>query len=244
MSYGFLQLTWSLIQISEFAIGGSKGRIPWAKLQEVQGDFILPEYLPIGVTLRQFHHIRLDDANALLKHWTERQAAGEIPFWFKKVAKANRQGGRASEDNGDPPAAVPRGVCQPDARQQDTYEDQAQGGEAHGDGEGSAEGRPDGQGQRDAIESTRSVSQLPTHDLFIYCYNSSTHSFGLAAMQAAKAPVKFLRQVMSCQQTALLNFRLNLSPLGHLAPRFVLALSPEIQGWIKPLRHLPHIITK
>jgi hypothetical protein len=50
---------------------------------------ILEEYLPTGVNLSQFHHIRLEDADSLLKHWTQRQAAGEITLRFHKVAKAS-----------------------------------------------------------------------------------------------------------------------------------------------------------
>ena len=147
----------------------------------------------------------------------------EISLWFKKVAKADCQDGWASEDNGNPPAAVLRGVCQSDAHQQDIHKDQAQEGEAHGDSEGSTEGRLDEQGQGNTIKSTRSVSQLPTHNLVIYCYNLSTHSVSLAAIQAAKAPIKFPRQVMSCWWTVLLNFHLTLSPLGYLTLRFVLS---------------------
>jgi hypothetical protein len=76
---------------SEKALGGGKGRIPWTQLHQAQGDYVLQEYLPAGVTLTQYHHIRLGDANALLQHWTARQAAGLIPFRFKKVAKISQQ---------------------------------------------------------------------------------------------------------------------------------------------------------
>ncbi|KAH9083384.1 hypothetical protein EDB83DRAFT_2309383 [Lactarius deliciosus] len=72
------------------AAGGGKRRVPWAKLHEAQGDWIAAEYLPEGVTLMQYHHIHLDDANSLLKHWIQRQTTGEIPFHFKKVDKADR----------------------------------------------------------------------------------------------------------------------------------------------------------
>ena len=76
---------------SEVALGGGKGRIPWMQLHRAQGDYVLQEYLPAGVTLTQYHHIRLGDANSLLQHWTTRQAAGLIPFCFKKVAKIAQQ---------------------------------------------------------------------------------------------------------------------------------------------------------
>jgi hypothetical protein len=87
---------YSLKDFSEIAAGG-KGRIPWARLQAAQGDFVLPEYLPDGCTLTQFHHIRIQDANALLKHWTQRQAAGEVPFRFRTNVPDIR-GKRASAD--------------------------------------------------------------------------------------------------------------------------------------------------
>ena len=69
-------------------MGGGKGRIPWARLQECPDEFIDPIYLPEGVRLTQFHHIRLDDANAILQYWTTRHAAGVTPFRFKKPNKA------------------------------------------------------------------------------------------------------------------------------------------------------------
>jgi hypothetical protein len=65
--------------------GGGKGRIPWARLQKAQGNYVLDEYLPAGVTLVQYHHIHLQDANSLLQHWTARQVAGQITFRFKMV---------------------------------------------------------------------------------------------------------------------------------------------------------------
>ena len=56
------------MQISEIVEGGGKGRIPWARMKEAQDDFILSKYLLNGIILMQYHHIRLDDANALLQH--------------------------------------------------------------------------------------------------------------------------------------------------------------------------------
>ena len=70
---------------TEMVSSGGKGRVPWTKLHEAQGDYILDKYLLAGVTLIQYHHIRLGDANFLLQHWTTRQAAGQIPFRFKRA---------------------------------------------------------------------------------------------------------------------------------------------------------------
>jgi hypothetical protein len=56
-------------------------------------------YLPEGVALKQYHHLRQEDINDLLKHWTHRQAAGEVPFCFKKMIKAIRKNKCTSEEN-------------------------------------------------------------------------------------------------------------------------------------------------
>jgi hypothetical protein len=133
-------------------VGGGKGRIPWAKLQGARGDFILAKYLPNGVTLAQFHHLRLDDANALLKHWTQRQAAGEIPFRFKKFDKADQRGKRASADED---ASAGMGSRPPNARKDQERGDDE---EDQGDGEGSANEGPDGRGGGDATGNQRNVS--------------------------------------------------------------------------------------
>ncbi|KAI9445921.1 hypothetical protein H4582DRAFT_2069242 [Lactarius indigo] len=61
----------------------------------VHCDYILNEYLPAGIVLTQYHHIRHGDADALLKHWTTRQAARQVPFRFKKGDKPSRQSNTA-----------------------------------------------------------------------------------------------------------------------------------------------------
>ncbi|KAI9433116.1 hypothetical protein H4582DRAFT_2082572 [Lactarius indigo] len=107
-------------EMYQIAAGGSKGRVPWARIHEAQGDFIAAEYLPEGVTLTQYHHIRLHDANSLLKHWIQRRAASEIPFRFKKVDKANRHydgehstgggsNGQSQEDGAGSPSSSANG---------------------------------------------------------------------------------------------------------------------------------------
>src|SRR6201996_6232911 len=96
------------MQISGIAEGSGKGRIPWARIKAAQGDFILPQYLLNGITLTQYHHIQVNDANALLQHWTQRQAAGEIPFQFKNNFKDNWPSLWASEDSDASTSAVSR----------------------------------------------------------------------------------------------------------------------------------------
>jgi ATP-dependent helicase YprA (DUF1998 family) len=81
------------------SIGKGKGRVPWAKLKRAQNDYIEEKYLPKNVSLEQYYHLRQDDVNTMLKHWTERQAAGEVPFQFKKKVKAARKNKRTPEEN-------------------------------------------------------------------------------------------------------------------------------------------------
>ncbi|KAI9428291.1 hypothetical protein H4582DRAFT_2086330 [Lactarius indigo] len=85
-------------EMYKIAVGRGKGRIPWARLKETPGDFILSKYLPASVTLTQYHHICQEDVNALLKHWTQRQAASEIPFHFKMRDVWGRQAQENDED--------------------------------------------------------------------------------------------------------------------------------------------------
>src|SRR6266702_2199109 len=49
-----LAVNLSLMNLSEISVGGGKGRIPWARLKEAPGDFILSKYLLASVTLTQY----------------------------------------------------------------------------------------------------------------------------------------------------------------------------------------------
>ena len=66
------------------------------RLHQAQASYILDEYLPAGITLTQYHHIHLLDANMLLQHWAARQAVGQIAFCFKKVNETPSQSVLAS----------------------------------------------------------------------------------------------------------------------------------------------------
>lgn len=66
-------------------------------MRGAQGDYINPKYLPEAMILQQYHHLRQDEVEALLKHWSQRQAAGKAPFRFRKTGKAARQKKRAME---------------------------------------------------------------------------------------------------------------------------------------------------
>ena len=69
------------------------------QLQRRRVDYIKPKYLPKGITLRQYYHLSRDEVDAILKHWTRRQAAGKVPFRFRKVARAARRDEDASEES-------------------------------------------------------------------------------------------------------------------------------------------------
>jgi hypothetical protein len=69
------------------------------ELQRAQGNYIKPKYLPQQVALKQFYHLTRKDINAILKHWTQRQAAGKVPFRFKNAAKAIQRNKPTTEGN-------------------------------------------------------------------------------------------------------------------------------------------------
>ena len=127
-------------------------------MRESQGNFILPEYLPHDTVLTQFHHMRVDELNSLLQHWTQRQASGEIPFRFKTIEKIDRQRKRASTVD-DTPIGAGR-ADQSESQQQDAHGDQERvgGGEGNGDSESSAKEGPDRQ-----VQDTNSVRFLRFH---------------------------------------------------------------------------------
>jgi len=51
--------------------------------------------------LKQFYHIPKASANAILEHWTQRQADGKVPLKFKKAAKVIRERQRTSGEDSD-----------------------------------------------------------------------------------------------------------------------------------------------
>jgi hypothetical protein len=111
----------SLSQFLEISNGKRKGRVPWTHLQKARVDYIKPKYLPKQVTLKQYYHLTQKDVSAILKHWTWRQAAGKVPFCFRKVAKAVRENVDALEENNA-----------------DANSDMGPGEEAEGDSQGDA----------------------------------------------------------------------------------------------------------
>jgi hypothetical protein len=140
-----------------------EGRVLWSKLQEAPGDYILAKYLPKGVTLTQFHHIHLQDANALLEHWGLRQAAEEISLQFKNIDKTG-QGCRETPGSSNAPneAGLSNQLA---GRSSDAHTSQEQevGGEVQGDGNGTADAAPVQHGQGDAAEGPSGMSFLLIH---------------------------------------------------------------------------------
>ena len=91
MSCPFVMPIRSISQFSARSTGTLRGRVPWTDIQRARDEYINPEYLPKNVTLKQFHHLRQKDVDAILMHWIGRQASGMVPLRFKKVDKATRK---------------------------------------------------------------------------------------------------------------------------------------------------------
>ena len=76
-----------------------KGHVPWTEIQRDRDSYIKLKYLPEGVALKQYYHLCWEDINSILEHWAWRQAAGKVPFCFRKMANAIQQNERASEED-------------------------------------------------------------------------------------------------------------------------------------------------
>ncbi|KAF8261224.1 hypothetical protein EI94DRAFT_1705707 [Lactarius quietus] len=128
-----------------------KGRVPWSRLHKAHNDFIQAKYLPNSVTLTQYHHIHLEDADSLLKQWTQRQAAREVPLQFRKVEKASlcRMQSLASSNTSDlvVPSAQEQGSC----------------GESQGDGDDMPGQVPDREGQGNVTGDARHAIYHSNH---------------------------------------------------------------------------------
>jgi len=86
-----------LSQFSAMSASIGKGRVPWTELQRDWDEYIEPEYLPENITLKQFHHLRQEDVNAILGRWAQRKADSKVPFHFRKAAKATQKDKRTLE---------------------------------------------------------------------------------------------------------------------------------------------------
>jgi len=141
-----------------------KGRVPWAELQRAWGDYIEAKYLPKDMALKQYYHLRQEDVNAILEHWTQRKADGEVPFLFKKAVKAICQNVRTSDGNSS----------DSDAEQSEEEQDlqNSNGSQAQGDGQLQGDGGSNpstkhahpGQSLDNAAKSPNRVSWCLKHD--------------------------------------------------------------------------------
>lgn len=104
--------------------------------------------------------MRVEDANALLKHWAQRKDAGKIPLRFRKVENAGRLGKRASAEDDTSNVTGKSKVGQQDAHEDQEQEDNR---ENQQDGECSAKEGPDQQGQ-----DTSGVSYFQIHGYDAY----------------------------------------------------------------------------
>jgi len=141
-----------------------KGRVPWAKLQRAQGDYIEAKYLPKDVALKQYYHLHQEDVNAILEHWTRQKADSKVLFLFKKAVKAIHQNVHTLDGNGSD------GDMEQSKEEQDLQNSngsQAQGdGQSQGDGGSnpSAEHAHPGQSLDNAAKSPNGVSWRSKHN--------------------------------------------------------------------------------
>ena len=141
-----------------------KGRVPWAKLKRAWGNYIEAKYLPKDVALKQYYHLRQEDVNAILKHWMQRKADGEVPFLFKKAVKAICQNVHTLDGNGSDGDAE---QSEEEQDLQNSNSSRAQGdGQSQGDSgsDPSAEHTHPGQSLDNAAESPNGVSWCLKHD--------------------------------------------------------------------------------
>jgi hypothetical protein len=154
----------SLSRFLGISIGKGKARIPWATLKGAPNDFIEEKYLPKNIALDQYYHLVQDDVNAMLKHWTERQAAGEVPFQFKKEVKVARKNKRTQEENAVDADAESDGEPQGD-RQSGGGSQGPWNGEFRGEGGSNNSNEPalPGQGLGNAAEDINRVGWFLKH---------------------------------------------------------------------------------
>ena len=83
------------------SVGKGKGRVPWSKLGKDQLNYIEAKYLPKNLTLKEVHHLCQEEVDGILKHWTYRQAANEVPFTFRTPRPIQQNNRTVEESNAD-----------------------------------------------------------------------------------------------------------------------------------------------
>jgi hypothetical protein len=139
--------------ILEISTGAKKGRVPWGELQRAQVDYIKPKYLPKGIGLKQYYHLKQQDVDAILKHWTRRKASGKTPFRFRDLGKAVQgQNPTAEESDVDPGAGLGKEV---ECDWLGDYGSQAQGA-------GAPQGGGSSSGSIEQAQSLRNAAEDPS----------------------------------------------------------------------------------
>ena len=92
---------WRLSYFLELSTGRRNARVPWKKIATSPTEYIKEKYLPEEACLGEVHHMRRDDVNAHLEHWTNRQAAGKKPFRFKNLKRTARHYKQVASDEDD-----------------------------------------------------------------------------------------------------------------------------------------------
>jgi hypothetical protein len=87
--------------------------------------------LPKKVNIQQYYHLRQEDVQAILEHWTRRRAAGKVPFRFRETVKGSQQNERTSEINSE--ANMGPGEANEDLPNDDSSQAR-EDGEPQGDG--------------------------------------------------------------------------------------------------------------
>ena len=202
---------------TEIATNGGRGRIPWVRLKEAQDNFVLPEYLPNGFILTQYHHIHLEDTNTLLQHWTQRQESGRSLSGSRTIPRPISVGSEPQKMS-MPPLAGP-------TDQQGTSGHQEQGS--------------NGQDQGDGEDIAHNVRWFPLMHLTT---NKTSTSVNLTTTPISKVP-KALRWVKSCRHREMgeriLHIHLALLHAHTLA--LAHAISPKNCQQTKLPDHLPNV---
>ena len=193
-----------------------------------------PKYMPKKVTLQQYYHLRQEDVEAILKHWTLRQAAGKALFRFRKTVlqKEHTLHGNDSDANMGPNEE------EADPEDHNASQTQEDGPPQQG---GSSEGseQPPGQSLGNAGENLTMVSRLlkqgrvgtkpplscsPHIALLVIRLSSSTKS--IPPLSHTLHPAPSLHPTLSLHATLSLHLVLSLRPTLSLLP--LLSLLPTL----------------
>lgn len=129
-------LVLSLSRILAIYNNTGKIRVPWSKLERAREEYIEDRYMPEDdVVLKQYYHLVKDDVNAMLKHWTERQADGKLPLRFKHVPKPKTiRKKKRTEEESDTDSGMASEEAEDDAEVNMTSDEEAEDDRQHDNG--------------------------------------------------------------------------------------------------------------